>query len=340
MAIILVDIQDETPSLTNSEIVKLIDFVPVEDTESVSNDYHDDRFDAYTDLNKAIAETNNTGTNDTSTPSTKVKSSTVNAQEPSSQIKKEKVKEKSNDSPHSAPVSVQKNIEILSEINKVIPDAQLAILIKKAMAIPEIPQYVKEIIPIIVKEPHNLNTAGRLAHFFGQIHVETKWNPKSEGVDYKGSRLKDVFGRQIKDKDEAIKLGINGSGARPNEIGGWPDIIYGSRIENERQGNKYNTLDGYKYRGHGLLQVSFKNPYYTLMTKLYPTEDFIKNPDKMNEPKWALISSLLWWSRHKNLLIDEVNDSTILIVSKAVNGHTHNLKDRIKFTHNYYNKLK
>lgn len=343
MALILVDIAQEDPVVTKSELVQIIDYVPT-DASSTNALYQDDRVDLYTDLNKiASSSSASTGSASTTTPTTGVSPTTVSTVTVS-QLSKFKAKDKANEAPDSAPANVQASPETLSGINKKPLPAELKSLVKKVMAIPdsELPQFVKDALPVIMNPPYNVNTAGKLAHFFGQLKVETKWELTSEKVDgYSGKRLLEGFRKRIKDIKEANSLGAGGSGARPNQIGGWPDIVYGARIRN-RQGNTYKTLDGYNFRGHGLIQITFKLPYYQLLHNEYPTEGFLTDTERISTiGKWAIISALTWWKRHHGVVyMDDVTDAIINRISLCVNGGTAHRDDRIKYTYSYYNKLK
>jgi len=191
----------------------------------------------------------------------------------------------------------------------------------------------------LVNSPYDINTPGKLAHFFGQIHTECSFNPRSEGVGYKAERAKAIFSSRIKDVAEAQII----TSKPPSSVGGLPDVVYGARKEGTRGGNKYQTTDGYDYRGHGLIQLTFKSPYYIKLGELYPKEGFLSpgGTEKVNQPKWALISALLWWANHKGSVYrNDVNDASITAVSKAVNGGTNHLDVRIKWTNYYYNLLK
>ena len=89
--------------------------------------------------------------------------------------------------------------------------------------------------------------------------------------------------------------------------------------------------------------MTFKTPYYEKLNALYPKEGFLKDTEKLNEPKWALISALLWWVNHtKSVYRDDVNDASVRAVSKSVNGKdpANHLDVRIKRTNDYYNQLK
>jgi len=357
MPLIIAEIEEENPVVSTQEKTKLLDFVFEEEGDSGSL-IEDDRIDLYDDLNKLAEDISGasgtsgtsgtsgaSGTSGTSSTSgasgTSGTSSTSGASGTSGKsLKPKKASKKGKGNAKSAPSEVQLSAADLAEINKKPLEADLKKLIEKVNAIKEIPTYVKQSMPIIVNTPYSINTPGKLAHFFGQIHTECSWNPRSEGVGYKAERAKEIFSSRIKDVAEAKVITSKPS----NAVGGLPDIVYGARKEGTRGGNTYQTTDGYDYRGHGLIQLTFKSPYYLKLNKLYPKENFLKpgGTEKVNEPKWALISSLLWWASPHEISVyrDDVNDASITAVSKAVNGGTNHLDVRIKWTKYYYNLLK
>lgn len=360
MAIVIAEIEEENPVVSTKELTTLVDFVFEEDDDTTIA-ITDERIDLYDDLNVLSQSVSTSGTSGTTgtagttgtggtsgttgtagtTGSTTDTKSTTNGNP-----KKDKAKNKGKKSAKSAPPQVQLSASDLAEINKKPVAGELKRLVEKANAIPQIPTYVKQALPLIVNEPYNINTPGKLAHFFGQIHTECSWNPRSEGVKYGAARAKEIFSSRIKDENEAKIITSKAS----NAVGGLPDIVYGARKEaskgeSGRGGNRYGSSEGYDFRGHGLIQLTFKSPYYIKLDKLYPGEKFLApgGTEKVNQPKWALISALLWWVNHIGAVYkNDVNEATIRAVSKSVNGKdpAHHLDVRIKWTNNYYNQLK
>jgi predicted chitinase/N-acetyl-anhydromuramyl-L-alanine amidase AmpD len=73
----------------------------------------------------------------------------------------------------------------------------------------------------------------------------------------------------------------------------WFDYLYGGKYENSTANRKFKTIDktlprseGYKYRGRGFNQVTFKTLYKQLLP-FADGKDIVKNPDLMLEPKVA-----------------------------------------------------
>lgn len=102
------------------------------------------------------------------------------------------------------------------------------------------------------------------------ISKESSFKPKSER-DYAGtsnSRIRKIFGSRVSGMtDEQIT-------ALKNDPKQFFDRIYGGRY-----GNAAN--EGYKYRGRGFNQLTFKSNYESI--NRYTTKDIVADPDSLNE---------------------------------------------------------
>lgn len=108
------------------------------------------------------------------------------------------------------------------------------------------------------------------AAILGMVLQESGLIPKSER-SYSGtsnSRIRDIFTKTRKLSESQLtelkKSPLN-----------FFNYVYGGR-----EGNAEN--EGYKYRGRGYNQITFKNNYY-LVSKLTGI-DFVTHPEQMNEP--------------------------------------------------------
>lgn len=107
------------------------------------------------------------------------------------------------------------------------------------------------------------------------ISKETGFNLRSES-SYSGTsaqRLRFIFGKRLKDlSDEQLnQLKLNDQK--------FFDYVYGGRYGNTSPG------DGFKYRGRGFNQITFKDLYKKYGEKI--GVDLVNNPERMNEPKIA-----------------------------------------------------
>lgn len=99
------------------------------------------------------------------------------------------------------------------------------------------------------------------------VSKESSFIPQSENLNYSAHRLQKVF---------------NLSSTKANQIAGKPEAI-GNAVYGGRYGNAAN--EGYKYRGRGYNQLTFKSNYDTYGKLI--GENLVENPDKVNDPKIA-----------------------------------------------------
>ena len=164
----------------------------------------------------------------------------------------------------------------------------------------------------------------RAAHFFGQCSHETgEFQLFEENLNYSADGLKRIFGKYF--TADSLALGY---ARKPERIA---NRVYANRMGN---GNE-STGDGWKYRGRGALQTTGKSNYKALSEHLNKPE-ILTNPDIV-ETLYAFDAALFYFSKNGLWVnCDVVDDAHILKVSKAVNGGTNGLEDRVKKTKLYY----
>lgn len=103
--------------------------------------------------------------------------------------------------------------------------------------------------------------------------------------------------------------------------------VYADRYGNNDQG------DGWKYRGRGIFQTTFKDNYAAVSIAL--GYDFVHDPDKLAEPPFAAKSAAYYWhSKNLNKLADK---GDLTAITKAINGGLNGHQDRIE---NYQKLIK
>ena len=168
----------------------------------------------------------------------------------------------------------------------------------------------------------------RAAHFFAQTSHETGgFKTFAENLNYSGDGLKDIFGKYFPGN-------LNELYARnPEKIA---NRVYGSRMGNgdEKSG------DGYKFRGRGALQLTGKENYKAF-------SDYLKKPEIMTNPDlvattYSFESAMFFFDKNKlwSICDQGVNDTSILTLTKRINGGTHGLTDRSEKTKKYYEYVK
>lgn len=176
-------------------------------------------------------------------------------------------------------------------------------------------------------EVFNIKNKIHLAHFLGQTHHETGgFKVREENLNYSESRLLQIFPKYF-DRSTA-KLYAN----NPKRIA--------SRVYANRYGNgDETTKDGWKYRGRGSIQTTFKANYETLGGKVGDMS-ILEHPDKVAyqyfwEAGLVYFNQLGIWSDCTDITV-----ATIQKVTRKINGGTNGLTDRINQTNKYYNLLK
>ena len=171
-------------------------------------------------------------------------------------------------------------------------------------------------------------TTVRAAHFFAQTSHETGgFKLFSENLNYSAQGLQGIFGKYFPGNLEE-------SYARnPEKIA---NRVYASRMGNgdEKSG------DGWKYRGRGALQLTGKSNYEAFAKYLNKPE-IMTNPDLV-ATEYAFESAIFFFDKNKLWSICDkgVNKSSILALTKKINGGINGLVDREIKTYKYYQYLK
>ncbi|WP_207556461.1 DUF5675 family protein [Flavobacterium frigidimaris] len=159
----------------------------------------------------------------------------------------------------------------------------------------------------LLKDEYKINTCLRKAHLINQLGSETGFNTLIEEIDgYSTTTLTNLFGyfkRHPKEaeiyKGNLYEIAIRAYGLR--KVDNDEDIV--SCVLSP--GGKCNDLgneskeEGYTYIGRGLIQLTGKYNYSQInkdFKKAFPGKgDLIKNPDLLEEPKYAVMSAFSYW---------------------------------------------
>jgi putative chitinase len=184
----------------------------------------------------------------------------------------------------------------------------------------------------IIFDKYEINTILRISHFLAQCaHESGNFSVKQENLNYSAKRLQEVFGKYFTTHAKALLYE-----RKPVKIA---SLVYGNRMGNGDE----QSIEGYKYRGRGYIQLTGKNNYLLFDKSLNETGlevDIIGNPDLV-ATTYPLISAA--WFFNKNNL-NEIADlggtkEIITRVTKKVNGGTHGLESRISYFNKFYKKL-
>ncbi len=180
----------------------------------------------------------------------------------------------------------------------------------------KVPQAVIDQIPEAATK-FGITTNLRLAHFLAQCALEsTNFTAVVENLNYSAQRLLQVFPKYFKNVD------VNAYARNPQKIG--------SRVYANRMGNGDEASgDGFKFRGRGYIQLTGKNNYTSFSN--FVGEDCVANPDLV-ATKYPLASAAFFFNSNNIWAICDrgANDATVTSVTKAVNGGTHGLADRLQ----------
>ncbi|MGO4416045.1 glycoside hydrolase family 19 protein [Cupriavidus sp. KB_39] len=142
----------------------------------------------------------------------------------------------------------------------------------------------------------SIDTLARQAAFLAQTSYESRCfpvPPVEESFNYSISRLGEVFRHLTPQQCESM-------GRRPGEsaVPLARQILLASTVYGNRQGNgPASTQDGWKYRGSGLIQLTFRDNFKAAGDAL--GMDLVSNPDFVREdPTVAALVAGWYWSQH------------------------------------------
>lgn len=175
--------------------------------------------------------------------------------------------------------------------------------------------------PHIIKtmDEFGINTPLREAHFISQIGTESNcWRSVVESLNYSVAGLA-IFGDRLT-AAQREKLGrkvgeLALSPARQADIA---NIVYGGRFGNSQPG------DGWKYRGRGLKQITFKANYEACGKAL--GLDLVNDPDLLLLDQYAARSAGWFWKANNCNSFADKDD--IVGLTKRINGGANGLDDR------------
>lgn len=121
------------------------------------------------------------------------------------------------------------------------------------------------------------------AAILATIAKESGFVPKSEMsyANTTNARIRQIFGSRVADLSEPQLSALKTDNIE------FFDKIYGGRYGNTAKG------DGWKYRGRGDNQITFKDVYKRIGTMI--GVDLVANPDKLNEPATAAAAAAAYF---------------------------------------------
>lgn len=182
----------------------------------------------------------------------------------------------------------------------------------------------------LIYEKYDINTQLRLSHFLAQCaHESGNFTAVQENLNYSAKRLQEVFGKYFTTHEKALLYE-----RKPSKIA---SLVYANRMGN---GNE-DSIEGYKYRGRGYIQLTGKNNYLLFNKSLNEVDiDIVGNPDLV-ATTYPLASAGWFFDKNKLNDIADLGSTKEIItrITKRVNGGTHGLDSRISYFNKFYKKL-
>lgn len=129
------------------------------------------------------------------------------------------------------------------------------------------------------------------------------------------------------------QIGHESAGLRfTTEIWNPAQVAAQGRYEGRADLGNTQPGDGFKFRGHGLIQVTGRANHAAARDRLrvkFGTRvpDFETEPQCLAEPEWAALSAGDYWHRHNlNALAD---DRDFMKITRRINGGTNGYADRL-----------
>jgi putative chitinase len=167
---------------------------------------------------------------------------------------------------------------------------------------------------------YNCNTYDRWCAIIPQLmHESANFTNLRESLNYTPDGLMQTFGRRVT-AEQAARLGRLPS--RPADQVAIGNLVYGGR-------NGNSATEGFKYRGRGLIQLTFKNNYIRFERESR-VNGVVENPDIVSNNRdvaaevgfWFFETNGLW--RHAtdvHAISSFVNTGRLNSSEKVINGY-------------------
>lgn len=164
-----------------------------------------------------------------------------------------------------------------------------------------------------------IDTPKRQAHFIAQIGTESGgFRSVQESLNYSVAGLA-IFGPRLTSAQrEQLGRKPGEAALSPKRQEAIANLVYGGRYGNDLGG------DGWKYRGRGLKQVTFRDNYSACGKAL--GLNLIDNPGLLTEDRYAALSAGWFWKTNNCNGFADVGDVEGL--TRRINGGLNGIEDR------------
>ncbi|CBA28929.1 glycoside hydrolase family 19 protein [Cronobacter turicensis] len=170
---------------------------------------------------------------------------------------------------------------------------------------------------------YGIDTPKRQANFIGQIGTESGgFQSVQESLNYSVAGLAIFGSRLTAAQREQLGRKPGEKGLSPERQAAIANIVYGVRYGNNLNG------DGWKYRGRGLKQITFKANYEECGKAL--GLNLVDSPDLLLQDKYAALSAGWFWKANGCNQFADAGDVNGL--TRRINGGLNGLQDRIDRT--------
>lgn len=151
----------------------------------------------------------------------------------------------------------------------------------------------------------------RVDDFLAQIAVESReLNTLTENLSYSADRLMEVWPKRFPTPADADRCAHN-----PQALA---EKVYGGRLGNTNPG------DGWRYRGRGLIMVTFADNYRHIGQLL--GYDLLATPQVLETPHFAAMSAAAYWKDRGLNALAEAND--VVSITRLIQGGHEGLTKR------------
>lgn len=173
-------------------------------------------------------------------------------------------------------------------------------------------------------ERWGIKTISQQAGFIGQCgHESGNFRVLEENLNYAADRLMKIWPKRFPTLEVAQPYHRN-----PRKIA---NKVYANRMGNRDEASD----DGWRFRGSGWVQLTGHDNFYHFGKAI--GVDVVLKPDLVRTPQYAALSAGWFWSTHKCNEIAEAGNW--LRLTKAINGGTIGLEDRVKHIQEAINVL-
>lgn len=163
-----------------------------------------------------------------------------------------------------------------------------------------------------------INTHARITAFVAQIaHESGDFLRLEENLNYSAQGLRKTWSTRFPTDEFAQQYHRN-----PEKIANY---VYGGR-----NGNGGETSgDGWKYRGRGLIQITFRDNY-AAYSKAISDPSILSDPAQLAQPRHAVMSACWFWNaRGLNQFADAGNEAGFNETTRRINGGWNGKADRL-----------